>query len=47
MGVNFLKKSNNLLISKCGKSQNKVKVAAEIGCGNELKSSQKYEVIFI
>ena len=41
MGVNFIKKYQNLVISKCGKSQNKVDVVEEIGCGNELKSLQK------
>ena len=29
-----------MVISKCGKSQNKVEVAEEIGCGNERKSFQ-------
>ena len=40
MGVNVIKKYQNLVISKCGKSQNKVDLAEEIGCGNELKSLQ-------
>ena len=29
------------VFSKCGKSEKKVEVAEEIGCGNEFKSLQK------
>ena len=32
MGVNFIKKHQNLAISKCRKSHTKVEVAEEIGC---------------
>ena len=34
MGVNFLKKYQNLVISKVEKSKNKDGVAKEIGCKN-------------
>ena len=36
MGVNFVKKYKNLVISKSGKSQNKVVVAEEIGIENDV-----------
>ena len=41
MVVNFIKKYQNLVISKCGKNHNTVEVAEEFGCGNELKSLRK------
>ena len=51
MGVNLRKKYQDLVISKCGKIQNKVEVAEEIGCGNELsrvckKLASKNEMSF-
>ena len=35
MGVNFIKKYQNLVISNSGKSPNKVGVTVEIGCKND------------
>ena len=35
MGVNFIKKYQNLIISKSEKSKNKVGVAEETGCKKE------------
>ena len=43
MGVNFIKKHQNLAISKCRKSHTKVEVAEEIGCWNELKRLWKID----
>ena len=40
MGVNFIKNHQNLVISKVGKSQNKVGVTEEIGSGNEIVLSK-------
>ena len=37
MGVNLIKKYQNLVISKCGKSRNKNEVSEEIGCGNNAR----------
>ena len=39
MGINFIKKYQ--YFQNVEKSQNKVEMAEEIGCGNELKSLQK------
>ena len=40
MWVNFLRKYQNLVISKSGKSQNQVEVAEEIGCDNDIVLSK-------
>ena len=42
MLVNFIKKYQNLVISKCGKSQNKVEVAEEMNS----RVSEKLAAIF-
>ena len=39
-----MKKYQNLAISKCEKTENKVEVAEEIGCGNKLKSCEQLAV---
>ena len=36
-GVNFKKKYQNLVVSKCGKNQNKIEVAEEMGVGDSFK----------
>ena len=43
MGVNFIKKYQNLVISKCGKSQNKFEAAEEIGCGINSRVCKKWQ----
>ena len=41
MGVNFIKKYQNLVVQNVEKSQNKVEMTEENGCENELKSLRK------
>ena len=36
MGVNFVKKYQNLVVPKSRNSQNKARVAEEIGCENDI-----------
>ena len=40
MGLNFIKKYQNLVVSKSRKNQDKVGVAEKIGCKNEISLSK-------
>ena len=48
MGVNFIKKYQNLVISNSGKSPNKVGVTVEIGCKKDpvLSKDARTKVLF-